>query len=88
MAKKTSAKRSSTAKIKKGMVARTQGAGMFGETVQQVLDVRPVPKSRGGGRAGDEAVILTYRKRAGKRVNLGNISVLPAEEAFEIFKKS
>ena len=86
MPRKPSPKRS-TAKVKKGMVARTQGAGMFGETVQQVLDVRPVPKSRGGGRAGDEAVILTYRKRGGKRVNLGNVSVMPAKEAYEIFKK-
>ena len=87
MPKKPSVKRS-TAKVKKGMVARTQGAGMFGETVQQVLDVRPVPKSRGGGRAGDEAVILTYRKRGGKRTNLGKVSVMPAEEAFEIFKRA
>lgn len=85
MAKKPSTKK---AKVTRGMVARTQGAGMFGETVQQVLDVRPVPKSRGGGRAGDEAVILTYRKRGGRRVSLGKVETMPAEEAYQIFKDS
>lgn len=73
--------------IARGMKTQVQGAGMFGSTVQQVLDVRPLPPKRGGASAGDEAVILTYRRdRAGRRTSLGKVTTMPAEEAAELFK--
>jgi hypothetical protein len=41
------------------------GGAMFGET-DQLLDVRPQSRSKGGGAAGDVAVVLRRTIRAGK----------------------
>lgn len=58
---------------------KVSSTDMFGTTTRQVLQVRPVPRSRGGGGRGDEAVVLTYRKQGRKR-NRGSVQVIKVDD--------
>lgn len=70
----------------KGMEVRREGAGMFGDTVKRVVDVR-APSPKHGKNADDQAVILTYRRYPNGKRGPGKIDVMDAEKAYPLFEK-
>ena len=59
---------------------------MFGKTTRKALEIRPVSRRRGGGKKGDEMIVLTVTKRNGRRP-AARVQRFPADQKDDLFPR-